>query len=162
MNEKTKNVIELFIAIFVCCLTVVTLFFGDNLFQQMTGHSIFRNLPSPTSTSLIVANASTSIAVTEIATQVISTETQAPVSTSSFPTLRTKDVAINCRRGPGIEWELVGVLYPEEIARILGRNSDLEWWYINLPSNPSENCWITANMTSAEGDLTNVSVVAFP
>lgn len=165
MNEKTKHAIELFIAIFGCCLAVFTLFFGDNLFQQITGRSILQSLPSPTSTNTelpLVTSTFTSIPVIDIATQVISTETPTQIPTPSFPTLRASGSAVNCRSGPSTAEELVGALYPEEIARIIGRSSDFEWWYINLPSNQSENCWITANITSAEGDVTNVPVVTTP
>jgi formylglycine-generating enzyme required for sulfatase activity len=47
MKEKTKTIIEIILGVFGCCLAIFTFLFGDNLYQQITGRSIFQNSPSP-------------------------------------------------------------------------------------------------------------------
>ncbi len=163
MKEKTKIVFEI-ISVFGCCLAVFTLFFGDNLYQQISGHSIFQNLPSPTITSYapqvaVGTSTSTSIPTMEVATHVWSSETLTQSSTPTIPTVTPKDMAVNCRTGPGLEWDVVSALNIGQIVPILGKSSDLEWWYIVDPFNSSRHCWVSALATTTRGDLTVIPVV---
>lgn len=79
MKEKTKTVIEIILGIFGCCLTVFTLLFGDNLFQQITGHSVFQNSTSSVTETpaLISLGQSPTMSLTE-------TLTSLPVSTTEL------------------------------------------------------------------------------
>jgi uncharacterized protein YraI len=100
--------------------------------------------------------------VIETATVMPSSETLTYTSTPTVPAVRPKEVSVNCRQGPGLEWEAIGGLNVGASAQIVGKSSDLEWWYIVNPNNSNEKCWVMVKFTSAEGNLTNIPIVPSP
>jgi hypothetical protein len=69
---------------------------------------------------------------------------------------------VNCRFGPGVEWVTVGALKVGEMATILGKTAGGGWWYVQLPSNPANSCWVAASVTVPSGNYDAVAIVAPP
>jgi hypothetical protein len=90
------------------------------------------------------------------------TPTTAPTSTPSIPVLTPAKDPVNCRFGPGQEWQTVGALLVSEMATILGRTAGGNWWYIQLPANTTVSCWVAASVTVVSGNYAAVAVVAPP
>jgi len=111
------------------------------------------------------------LAIPPSATQPLPTEppTQTPLPTDtppptftftpSVPVASARDVAVNCRLGPGTEWIALSGLNPGQTAQILGKNSAGSWWYIVDPFNSSRNCWVAASVTNTAGNLAVIPVV---
>ena len=123
----------------------------------------------PTSTTV-----PTQVSPTDLPPSLPPTETAIPVPsltpiptlvsnpTPSEPTLTTIDKPVNCRFGPGTEYSVVGYFLLGESARIEGKASDSNWWYIRTPKNPDLICWVAGSVTQASGDLALVKVVPPP
>jgi len=90
------------------------------------------------------------------------TSTITPTATPSVPMVTPAKDPVNCRFGPGVEWQTVGALPVAGWANILGKTADGGWWYVQLSSNPSISCWVAASVTIASGNLAAVNVVALP
>ena len=108
------------------------------------------------------------------ATQPLPTETQTQTplptntppptltSTPTIPIAFPKDVAVNCRFGPGTVWVVLSGLSVGQTAQIIGRSADFNWWYIVDPLNGSKNCWVSASVVNTAGNLTPIPVVETP
>jgi len=83
-------------------------------------------------------------------------------ATPSVPIAFPRDVAVNCRFGPGQAWIVLSGLNVGQTAQILGKNSDGTWWYIVDPFSSGRNCWVSVSVTSAAGNLANIPVVQTP
>lgn len=83
-------------------------------------------------------------------------------ATPSVPIAFPRDVAVNCRLGPGQAWIVLSGLNVGQTAQILGKNSDGSWWYIVDPFNSGRNCWVSASVTSTAGNLAGIPVVQTP
>jgi hypothetical protein len=88
--------------------------------------------------------------------------TPVPTATPSDPVLTPIKDPVNCRYGPGVEWEPVGALKVGETANIIGKNPAGDWWNIRLPANPTATCWVAASVTSPSGNLAMVNPVEVP
>jgi hypothetical protein len=91
------------------------------------------------------------------------TSTSLPTSTPTFtltPDLPRVSVSVetNCRKGPGLVYEVLGVLRVGETAEIVGRDFGNGNWIIRLPSNPAIICWIWRNYATTTGDIAPVPV----
>ena len=78
----------------------------------------------------------------------------APIITA-IPTPTPQLVAItaarlNVRRGPGTEFDVVGLLEAGEVVPVIGRNVDERWWQIHYPSGPGGIGWIAAEFTTVQ------------
>lgn len=133
--------------------------------------------------SMLACNLPSGASVTPTATTFLSTNTPpgpsstpAPSNTplpvaSALPTTTTtpavpvaspKDVAVNCRFGPGTAWVALSALNIGQSSQIVGKNSDGSWWYIVDPFNSSRNCWVSVSVTNASGNLAPIPVVEIP
>lgn len=85
-----------------------------------------------------------------------------PTAEPGEPTMTTL-VALNVRRGPGTNYDVVGALHPGSSARIVGRNPDTTWWKIECPPSTGTECWSSAlpQYSSAE-NAENVPVAPIP
>jgi hypothetical protein len=126
------------------------------------------NLPSgdtPTETSVSVTDTPALPTQTPLPTNT-PPPTNTPLPTLTFtpsvPTVTTRDQPVNCRFGPGVAWLAISALNLGQSSQIVGKNSTNEWWYIQDPLNPGRNCWVAASVTSASGNLANVSIVQTP
>src|SRR5688572_20813261 len=98
------------------------------------------------------------------------TQTPLPTNTSpppatptpTVPTVSPREVAVNCRLGPGTAWLVLSGLNLGQTSQIVGKNSDGTWWYIVDPFSSSRNCWVSVSVTSAAGNLANIPVVQSP
>jgi len=92
------------------------------------------------------------------------TNTSPPPATSTptVPTVSPKEVAVNCRLGPGTAWIVISALSVGQTSQIVGKNSDGTWWYIVDPSSSSRNCWVSVSVTNAAGNLAAIPVVGTP
>ena len=82
--------------------------------------------------------------------------------TPAVPVASPKDVAVNCRFGPGTAWVALSALNVGQSAQIVGKNSDGSWWYIVDPFNSGRNCWVSVAVTNGSGNLASIPVVEAP
>ena len=127
------------------------------------------NLPSN-----VAATETPTLAVPPSATQPLPTDTatltplpsDTPLPTLTFtptvPVASARDVAVNCRLGPGTEWIALSGLNVGQTAQILGKNSAGSWWFIVDPFNSGKNCWVAASVTNAAGNLAAIPIVETP
>jgi hypothetical protein len=73
-----------------------------------------------------------------------------------------KDLGVNCRYGPGEEWEAVSSLLPETMTEIKGRTINTKWWYVSDPINFGEFCWVAYDVVETAGNLNVVPIVEPP
>jgi hypothetical protein len=92
------------------------------------------------------------------------TTTPSATATPSSPVVTAREVAINCRYGPGTAWESISALTLGTVADIVGKDQDFnyEWWQIEDPLNPGGVCWVALAVSSAAGDLTIVPAAPAP
>ena len=127
------------------------------------------NLPStlPTETP-------TAPAITPSSTQAISTtaptltlppsNTPPPTTTStpSVPVAFPKEVAVNCRLGPGTGWIVLSGLSVGASAQITGKSGDSGWWQVIDPLRSSRRCWVATSVTNTAGNVAGIPVVEAP
>ncbi|HAV78347.1 MAG TPA: hypothetical protein DCX53_13450 [Anaerolineae bacterium] len=90
------------------------------------------------------------------------TPTAMPSATSSVTLASPKDQPVNCRFGPGISYSVVGALIVGRQAEMIGKSIDETWWYVRNPSDPSNNCWLSADFIVVEGNVDALPVVGPP
>jgi hypothetical protein len=84
------------------------------------------------------------------------------ISTPTVPVASPKDVAVNCRFGPGTAWVAISALNVGQSSQIVGKNFDGSWWYIVDPFSSGRNCWVSVSVTNASGNLASIPVVDAP
>lgn len=57
---------------------------------------------------------------------------------------------INVRKGPGTDFELLGVLNPKDVVFITGREPGGEWLQIGFASSPEGTGWVTSKFLQVE------------
>ncbi len=87
-----------------------------------------------------------------------SAPTTIPTATPVEVTLRVKNELINCRLGPGTEYESVNELVPGQFAQVTGRNETSTWLYIRDPGNPGNFCWVSAEVVETQGAVNELPV----
>ena len=132
--------------------------------------------------ALSACNLPSNVPVTETptlavsATPTLSLATQAPTvtalplntppptatATPSVPVAFPRDVAVNCRLGPGTGWVVLSGLSVGTSSQITGRSGDSGWWQITDPLNSSRRCWVAASVTNTAGNLIGIPVVEAP
>lgn len=118
------------------------------------------NLPAsatPTSTSTPEV-----IAIATATSTVAPSPTVIPSPTRAALTIRAKDLPVNCRFGPGLVFEIVGIVKPNQSTRAVGRTSDGLWLNVQDPGNPGGMCWVSAGAVETEGEVASLSVVNAP
>ena len=83
-------------------------------------------------------------------------------STPTIPIAWPKELPVNCRVGPGVEWFNISGLLVGQVATIQGRNADSSWWYVVTPLDPGAPCWVAASVTLTAGNLTGLPVIPLP
>lgn len=66
---------------------------------------------------------------------------------------------INCRTGPGTVFDTVSEIAQGKFLRATGRNDSATWWYVSNPGNPGNFCWVSSEVTRADGDTNLLPVV---
>jgi len=90
------------------------------------------------------------------------TPTAVPTATSRVILASPKDQPINCRFGPDVSYSVVGALVVGRQAEIIGKSIDVTWWYVRNPSDPSTNCWLSADFVVVVGNVEALPVVSPP
>jgi len=94
----------------------------------------------------------------------IPTETPLPTPTSTpdAPIAWPKDLGINCRYGPGQEWDAVNTIFPDTMIEIKGRTVNNAWWYVSDPQSLNIFCWVAYDVVDTAGNLNIVPIVEPP
>jgi len=90
------------------------------------------------------------------------TPTPVPTVTSSIVLASPKEQPVNCRFGPAISYSIIGALIIGRQAEVIGKSIDETWWYVKNPSDPSTNCWLSADFVILEGNVAALPVVSPP
>ncbi|GAB4452010.1 MAG: hypothetical protein OHK0041_15070 [Anaerolineales bacterium] len=85
-----------------------------------------------------------------------------PTATPRVVLALPKDQPVNCRFGPEVSYAIVGALIVGRQAEVIGRNTDATWWYVRNPSDPSTNCWLSAEFVVVMGNVEALPVVSPP
>lgn len=85
-----------------------------------------------------------------------------PTATPSVPVAFPRDVAVNCRLGPGTAWVVLSGLGLGQSSQITGRTNDGTWWNIVDPSSAGRRCWVSASVVNTAGNIAGIPVVAAP
>jgi len=92
----------------------------------------------------------------------IPTETPPPTPTSTpeSPIALPKALGVNCRFGPGQEWQVASSIPEGTSIEIKGRTIDTSWWYVRDPLQTNESfCWVAYNAVDTAGNLNTVPIV---
>lgn len=116
---------------------------------------------APLSTTVVLtlsaASSSTVGASSAALTTTAATTTTAAPAVATKPVVKAKD-AINVRGGPGVNYDLVGVLQSGESAAVSGKNPEGDWWEIALTTGQSG--WVYSQLVEPIGDVASVAVAA--
>jgi hypothetical protein len=119
--------------------------------------------PRPVDLTLTALPTATDLAPISSATPVPRIATPTPRVVMSPQTVRVtiKGGNLFVRRGPGLDYNDVGVLYNGDSALANGRDRISRWIRIALPSKPELNGWITTetNYTIIDGDIPNLPYI---
>ena len=85
-----------------------------------------------------------------------------PTSTPDVPIAWPKDLGVNCRYGPGQNWEAVSSLPAGTETEIKGRTVDNTWWYVSDPLDLEGFCWVAYDVVNTAGNLNIVPLVEPP
>ena len=92
----------------------------------------------------------------------IDTPTRVPTATSSIILAAPIEQPVNCRFGPEVSYAIIGALIVGRQAEVIGKNIGTTWWYVKNPSDPSTNCWLSADFVVVTGNWEALPVVSPP
>lgn len=92
----------------------------------------------------------------------VDTPTRVPTATLGITLASPKDQPVNCRYGPEVSYSIVGALVVGGRAEVIGKSIDATWWYVRNPSDPSNNCWLSADFVAVTGNVDSLPVVSPP
>ncbi len=121
--------------------------------------------PRPTPTSPAPAQAATDTSSPPVVasfTPVPATPTATIVPTPSVPVVTPNSANVNCREGPDVAYNAIGVLSSGSSTQVTGRSDDSSWWYVRDPANQSSFCWIFSGVVTISGPTGSIPVVAAP
>lgn len=84
--------------------------------------------------------------------------TPAPVANGA-PSVTAANSAVNLRAGPGVNYDIVGVLAQGQSLEIVGRNAEASWW---LAAAPDGLAWIAASVTTASNVTAGIPIAPAP
>lgn len=71
-------------------------------------------------------------------------------------------VNTNCREGPGQDYEIEGYLLKNQSSTVVGKDKSGNWWVIENPDKPGEECWVWAETTTVTGDTSAIAEIEPP
>jgi hypothetical protein len=71
-------------------------------------------------------------------------------------------VATNCRVGPGKVYDRVGALLVGQVAEVVGRNDNGNYWYIRNPNQSNGLCWLWGEYATVTGNFAALPVYTPP
>lgn len=129
-------------------------------------------IPTP-EPSLTEEPTTTSIAIVEPSPTATPVPTLPPTPTPT-PTLSrsqlpaepkvTSQANLNIRTGPGLDYPVVGILWPGQSANVSGISTNRNWWQIEYVSAVGDHGWVSTNYVIATNteDVPIVSAPAVP
>jgi hypothetical protein len=123
------------------------------------------NVPGTEAPTSAVSPTSTLFLTTPTTTLTVVPSEIPPATTTSTPTVPVafpREVAVNCRLGPGMGWIVNSGLGAGASAQIVGKSADGGWWYIVDPAGAGRNCWVSSSVTGTAGNLGTIPVVEAP
>jgi uncharacterized protein YgiM (DUF1202 family) len=79
------------------------------------------------------------------------TQTLKPSLTTSAVTI-TSTEDTNCRKGPGVMYEIVGKLLVGQTSEVVARYQNGKFWLIKNPGEPTQTCWVWDETTRVTGN----------
>ena len=123
------------------------------------------NIATETPTASLLTPSSTQSPPTAIPTQTSLPTNIPPPTTTSTPTVPVafpKEVAVNCRLGPGTGWIVLSGLSLGTSSQITGKSGDGSWWQIIDPLSSGRRCWVSCSVTNTAGNVAGIPVVEVP
>ncbi|HSL28568.1 MAG TPA: hypothetical protein VK900_05160 [Anaerolineales bacterium] len=80
--------------------------------------------------------------------------------TAGTPQIRVV-IPTNCRLGPGVAYDRVGGLQPGQVAEIVGRHAERNYWIIREP-NRNVICWLWGEYATVTGDVSTLPFYTAP
>jgi hypothetical protein len=81
---------------------------------------------------------------------------------STVPFATPNDGPLNCRSGPGTNYQVLVVLGGTQSAEVVGKNADGTWWYVKNPFLAGGFCWVINIYVNVTGDTSKLQVVGVP
>lgn len=125
--------------------------------QGLIGQAVTQTFAAQTQIALAVQQT--------MAAMVTDTPSVTPSPTFTFTpetTRVTVSVETNCRSGPGLPYDILGVLPVGQSAEVIGRNAYGDTWIIRLPSNPVIICWLWGQYATVTGNTSGLTVYIPP
>jgi uncharacterized protein YraI len=113
------------------------------------------NLPAPTAVVI------TATPGTVTATPTLPPATFTPIG-STVPFATPNDGPLNCRSGPGTNYQVLVVLGGTQSAEVVGKNPEGTWWYVKNPYLAGTFCWVINIYVNVTGDTSKTAVVGVP
>ena len=80
------------------------------------------------------------------------TPTPSFTQTPSIPTVSVSSQT-NCRSGPGLVYDKVGVLEVGETTEVVGRADGVDYWIVRNPDNVTTYCWLWGQYATVSGNI---------
>jgi hypothetical protein len=116
------------------------------------------NIPSPTPVGTTLPGTTT---VTPTITSTVIAATFTPIG-STVPFAMPNDGPLNCRTGPGTNYQVLVVLAGTQSAEVVGKNPENTWWYVKNPYLDGTFCWVIGIFVDVSGDVSQTAVVGVP
>jgi len=85
-----------------------------------------------------------------------------PTSTPEVPIAWAGALGVNCRYGPGQEWEVFSTLTEGTIVKIKGRTINTAWWLVEDPLLADALCWVSYDVMETAGNLDTIPIAEIP
>lgn len=122
-------------------------------------------LPTATPTASPMTPTSTQVTSTPVPTLTLPPSNTPPPTTTSTPAVPVafpRDVAVNCRLGPGTGWIVLSGLSVGASAQITGKSADSGWWQVIDPLNSGRRCWVATSVTNTAGNVASIPAAEAP
>jgi hypothetical protein len=133
------------------------------LVQGCAPAQTFESEPQTTDDGLQAAVTAPPSTVAPLPTRtVVPTTTEIPPTSAPKVTITATKGNLYIRRGPGLPYNQIGILYQDASAEIIGRDVLSRWVQVNIP-NSDQTGWVSimTDFTSVDGDLDSVPNFTF-
>jgi hypothetical protein len=62
----------------------------------------------------------------------------------------------NCRKGPGVMYEITGKLLVGQTSEVIARYQNGKFWLIKNPADPTQVCWVWDETTQVSGNVASL------
>ena len=142
-----------------------SLLFTLILVMSMLACNLPSTLPTETPTAVDITPSSTQPSPTVAPSQTAPPSNTPPPTTTSTPSVPVafpRDVAVNCRLGPGTGWIVLSGLSLGTSAQVTGKSADGGWWQVIDPLNSARRCWVASSVTNTAGNVAVIPVAEAP